>query len=70
LNVVLHSAIDNEAAIQLFDYTGKLVYQESFITGSGANAKRIALDQLKSGLYLLTTVVNGQLNSSDKVFIR
>lgn len=68
LNITLYSSVDNEATISLMDYTGRMVWQETFNTIDGANVKHVSTESLTPGMYILTSSVNGQLNSTDKIF--
>ncbi len=58
----------NNAEIQLFDFTGKLVYSEKVNTTDGLI--KLNVSEFTSGLYLCQLNADGTLIASDKVIIK
>ena len=63
LNVIFNTTIISNAIIKLTDLTGRIVFQETFLTKKGINNFLLEVPNLNKGIYVATLIENGKSKS-------
>lgn len=66
LNVYFNTPLNQDAAIEIFDITGKLIFNKQYTLTSGRNEINVPVEKLASGIYV-ANVESGNLKLTSKI---